>query len=69
MICDFDLARILEDVPTGLTTSNLQAGTSRYASPELFTEIGTTHTTASDVWAWGCQALGVGLFVYPCRRH
>lgn len=60
MLCDFGLARMLEDAPSGLTTTGSPQFTLFYASPELLNE-GTRHTLKSDVWAWGCLFLGVGL--------
>lgn len=60
MLCDFGLARLLEDEPSGLTTTSRSKYTLFYASPELLNE-DARHTLKSDVWAWGCLFLGVGL--------
>lgn len=61
-LCDFGLARMLEDEPSGLTTTDRPKYTLFYASPELLHD-GTRHTLKSDVWAWGCLFLGVRLFL------
>lgn len=62
MLCDFGLARIMDEVPSGLTTSKRIVGTPRYASPELFMDDDHAHTFASDTWAWGCLFLEVSLY-------
>lgn len=58
-LCDFGLAKVLEDVPTGLTTTTPVACTLRYAAPELVKAEVLRHTLQSDLWAWGCLFLGV----------
>lgn len=50
---------MLEDEPSGLTTSGSPKWTTRYASPELLMEEEARHTLESDVWAWGCLLLHV----------
>ncbi|KAG8908157.1 hypothetical protein FRB99_008700 [Tulasnella sp. 403] len=54
VLCDFGLAKTMENMPSGLTTSTFnQAGTLSYESPELL--LGTSlRVRESDVWAWGC---------------
>lgn len=59
MLCDFGLAKVLDDCPSGLTTAADTKYTPRYAAPELFANEGALRTPASDVWAWGCLAFGV----------
>lgn len=59
VICDFGISRVLEDVPTGLTTSGSYKGTSRYSSPELLVADEPKTTIQSDIWAWGCLFLRV----------
>lgn len=61
MLCDFGLAKIVEDVPSGLTTSSLPLGTPAYMSPELLNVLDASHTANSDVWSWGCLLLVVSL--------
>lgn len=61
MLCDFGLARILEDDPSGLTTTRSTKYTTRYACPELLMVERARHTLKSDIWAWGCLVLGVSL--------
>ncbi|KAG8893202.1 hypothetical protein FRB99_002140, partial [Tulasnella sp. 403] len=58
MLCDFGLSKLLEDVPSGLTTTNGQKGTLRYMAPEQFGEK-PLYTTETDVYAFGCLAIGV----------
>ncbi|KAG8893659.1 hypothetical protein FRB99_001829, partial [Tulasnella sp. 403] len=54
VLCDFGLAKAMESMPSGLTTSTFnQAGSLPYESPELL--LGTSlRALESDVWAWGC---------------
>ncbi|KAG8905502.1 hypothetical protein FRB99_008847, partial [Tulasnella sp. 403] len=54
VLCDFGLARTMEAMPSGLTTSTFnQGGSLPYESPELL--LGTSkRSPRSDVWAWGC---------------
>ncbi|KAG8898424.1 hypothetical protein FRB99_007442 [Tulasnella sp. 403] len=54
ILCDFGLAKSMESMPSGLTTSTFnQGGSLPYESPELLT--GTSlRAPESDVWAWGC---------------
>ncbi|KAG8900661.1 hypothetical protein FRB99_005826 [Tulasnella sp. 403] len=54
MLCDFGLAKTMETMPSGLTTSTFnQGGSLPYESPELL--LGrSTRSPQSDVWAWGC---------------
>ncbi|KAG8899006.1 hypothetical protein FRB99_006973, partial [Tulasnella sp. 403] len=54
VLCDFGLAKSMESMPSGLTTSTFnQAGSLAYESPELL--LGTSlRSLESDVWAWGC---------------
>ncbi|KAG8891135.1 hypothetical protein FRB99_003842, partial [Tulasnella sp. 403] len=54
MICDFGLARSMESMPSGLTTSTFnQCGSIAYQSPELVMGV-SRRSLESDVWAWGC---------------
>ncbi|KAG8906476.1 hypothetical protein FRB99_006791 [Tulasnella sp. 403] len=56
MLCDFGLAKAMENMPSGLTTSTFnQGGTLPYESPELLRG-GSMRSPQSDVWAWGCLA-------------
>ncbi|KAG8901679.1 hypothetical protein FRB99_005173 [Tulasnella sp. 403] len=54
ILCDFGLAKTMESMPSGLTTSTFnQAGSLAYESPELL--LGTSQRALeSDIWAWGC---------------
>ncbi|KAG8903765.1 hypothetical protein FRB99_002792 [Tulasnella sp. 403] len=53
-LCDFGLAKTMESMPSGLTTSTFnQGGSLPYESPELL--LGKSmRSPESDVWAWGC---------------
>lgn len=57
-LCDFGLAKILEDVPSGLTTTSTSCCSVRYAAPELLHD-DSSHGLESDMWAWGCLVLVV----------
>lgn len=59
VLCDFGLAMVLEDVPSGLTSTQINGITVRYAAPELIRNDSASHTLASDVWAWGSLLLVV----------
>lgn len=59
MLCDFGLARIQEETPSGLTTTSQTVGTIRYTSPEVVNEEGLVHTLSTDIWSWGCLLLVV----------
>lgn len=63
MWCDFGLARTIDDIPSGLTTSRNATGTIRYLSPELLEEESPYKTLRSDVWAWGCVFVEVRYIV------
>ncbi|KAG8905283.1 hypothetical protein FRB99_000300 [Tulasnella sp. 403] len=56
LICDFGLARSMETMPTGMTTSTFnQSGSIAYQSPELI--LGTSNRNIkTDMWAWACMA-------------
>ncbi|KAG8898723.1 hypothetical protein FRB99_007195, partial [Tulasnella sp. 403] len=58
MLCDFGLSKLLEDVPSGLTTESGQKGTTRWMAPE---QLGKhpVYTTESDAYAFGCLALEI----------
>jgi len=53
MLCDVGLGRILEEHPSGLTTTKAMTGTTRYAAPEIVME-NARRSLQSDIWAWGC---------------
>lgn len=57
MICDLGLAAVLQDKPTGLTTSDDFKGTIRYCSPQALN--GGAKNLKSDIWAWACVTLEV----------
>lgn len=65
MLCDFGLAKVIEAVPSGLTTTTTPSCSIRYAAPELILGGGSPHTLPSDVWAWGCVLLVVRPYGYP----
>lgn len=58
MLCDFGLARLEEDVPSGLTTARGKEGSTCYLSPELVRDT-ASRTAKSDVWARGCLFMEV----------
>lgn len=53
MWCDFGLAQVMDCIPSGLTTSRTNNGTTRYLSAEVLNGE-TGRTLKADVWAWGC---------------
>ena len=61
-LCDFGLSRILDDLPSGHTTS-VQMGTARYQAPELLSGDNTQEkwrpTTESDIFAFACTCVWV----------
>ncbi|KAG9040611.1 hypothetical protein FS837_000409 [Tulasnella sp. UAMH 9824] len=58
VLCDFGLARLADEQPSGLTTTQTIKGSIRYMSPELLKENGA-HALHSDIWAYGCLVLKV----------
>ncbi len=62
LLCDFGLSRILDDLPSGHTTS-VQGGTLRYLAPELLGGSGLNGeacpTAKSDVFAFACTCIQV----------
>ena len=57
MITDFGIAKVVEDLRTGLTTSNAASVTMAYSPPESIE--GLTKDTKSDVYSFGCFVLGM----------
>ncbi|KAG8900387.1 hypothetical protein FRB99_006095, partial [Tulasnella sp. 403] len=58
MLCDFGLSKLLQDVPSGFTTTTRQKGTTRWMAPEQFGEH-AVYTTQSDIYAFGCLVIGM----------
>jgi len=58
-LCDFGLAKALEDVRTGFTTSSGSGpgGTTLYMAPEVLNE--GERSTASDIYSFGCVIVDV----------
>ncbi|KAG8892457.1 hypothetical protein FRB99_002696, partial [Tulasnella sp. 403] len=54
-LCDFGLSKVLDNAPSGLTSSGLGAGTLRWMAPELLN--GQKPTTQSDIYSFGCLVL------------
>lgn len=54
VLCDFGLAKVMQEEPSGLTTSTVSMGTLRYLSPELLNEEDAPRNLKSDIWAWAC---------------
>ncbi|EJD42491.1 kinase-like protein, partial [Auricularia subglabra TFB-10046 SS5] len=55
-ICDFGFSAML---PDQFSQTTAPGGTARWMAPELFSKEYARHTTASDVWAYGCVVLEV----------
>lgn len=60
VLCDFGLSTILQDEPSGLTTTKSIKGSTRYMSPELLDEDASL-SLMSDIWAWGCLLFEVSV--------
>ncbi|KAG8955769.1 hypothetical protein FRC03_011085 [Tulasnella sp. 419] len=58
-ITDFGLSRILEEGPSGLTTSTGVIGTHRWMAPELMLKERTRPTTAADIYSMTLLALEI----------
>lgn len=61
VLCDFGLATFVTEpaLSSGQTILATADGTTRYMSPEFFTEGVTKHTLKSDIWAWACTVFEV----------
>lgn len=59
MLTDFGVTRILQEVPTGLTTGQMHQGTIAYLCPEAVLTENSGWVLSRDVWAWGCVCLFV----------
>lgn len=63
-LCDFGLARIIQEMRTGLTTSGQGQGGKGFTAPELLDcEDGQQKSTESDVYAFGGLILSVSRFL------
>ncbi|KAG9122968.1 hypothetical protein FRC07_000410 [Ceratobasidium sp. 392] len=60
-ICDFGHSRFIEDSAQPMVSdlSSKFHATTRYMSPELFTDPKSKPTLFSDIWAYGCVALEI----------
>jgi len=66
VLCDLGLAKAMEGIPTGLTTSvTTFIGSTRYLSPELLLEDKPRRTLKSDIWAWACLLLEILVDLKP----
>ncbi|KAG8939628.1 hypothetical protein FRC04_006109 [Tulasnella sp. 424] len=57
-ICDFGISKLVQENPSGFTTTVSVKATLRYSSREMLDQDGKS-TTASDVWAFGMLILHV----------
>jgi len=64
-LCDFGLSVMLDERPTGFTSSDF-GGTLRYLAPELLHV--TNRTTATDVYALGCTCAQVKYCFFPLHE-
>ncbi|KAG8984882.1 hypothetical protein FRB93_006179 [Tulasnella sp. JGI-2019a] len=64
LLCDFGLAKLVEDGHSGLSTSSNFHGSVRWCSPELFHD--SPRSLASDIWAFGCVVIEV---IYECTPY
>ncbi|KAG8946385.1 hypothetical protein FRC03_001389 [Tulasnella sp. 419] len=58
-ITDFGLSRVLQEGPSGFTTSSGITGTHRWMAPELFMTEGANYNTASDIYAMSLLILEI----------
>ncbi|CAE6490364.1 unnamed protein product [Rhizoctonia solani] len=61
-LCDFGHSRFINTGPSQANTTDSSAtfqATTRYMSPELFTEPAARPSYPSDIWAFGCVALEI----------
>lgn len=65
-ICDFGFSAMTADQ---FSQSTAPGGTQRWMAPELFSKEYARHTTASDVWAYGCVVLEVEAGRIPYKGH
>lgn len=56
LLCDFGLAKTLDEVQGLTTASDEFRGTISWCSPELLDN--SPRTSHSDMWAWGLLCLG-----------
>ena len=61
-LCDFGLSSMIAEQSAELisVTSSVK-GTCRFMAPELFASDDARPTTRSDIWAYGCVVLEVGI--------
>lgn len=59
VLSDFGVSRALDEIPSGLSTSNCLGGTLRYCCPELVNDSETKKSLPNDIWAWGCTVLEI----------
>jgi serine/threonine protein kinase len=61
-LCDFGLAKTLEENPSGLTTAEVFVGSTRWLAVELLSE--NSRTRQSDIWAFGHLIIEVCIAVF-----
>ncbi|KZV89845.1 kinase-like protein, partial [Exidia glandulosa HHB12029] len=66
-LSDFGFASVLAELSISMTTHTSVKGTLRWMAPELFTSENTSHTTQTDMWAFGCVMLEVFSDLLPYR--
>ena len=65
MLCDFGISKLIQDTPSGFTTTATPKGTARFMAKELLE--GTTGSNIkSDVYAFGCLVLRESLSCLTC---
>ncbi|KAG8883272.1 hypothetical protein FRB97_006967, partial [Tulasnella sp. 331] len=68
-LCDFGLAKLLDNDPTSFSTSSFGMGTLRWCAPELFRDTDVTHTKETDVWSFACLTLEILTGHIPFHYH
>lgn len=67
ILSDFGVSRVLDEIPSGLSTSNFIGGTLRYCCPELVKDSEDKKSLPNDIWAWGCTVLEVSVGKAHCH--
>ncbi|KAG8763301.1 hypothetical protein FRC15_008054, partial [Serendipita sp. 397] len=67
-LCDFGLVRLIQETPSGMTTTTAHTGTVRYLAQELVISDDPKPTTETDCHALGCIALEFA-YLHPPYAH
>ncbi|KAG8907351.1 hypothetical protein FRB99_004598 [Tulasnella sp. 403] len=68
MLSDFGLSKIIDDVPSGLTSSNMAGGTLRWMAPEVLLN-GKKPDVLADIYSFGLLALEIMTGRIPFHKY